>query len=221
MRRNDRTQPTGGHSPLRETDRPDLSRPPHATRRPIVACPPPTARWPDCPAGWTFGARGRALRKAQRRCGTIETNRLLRADRGLGGALPLAADDLAIARAADPSRKSPSASPSPGPVGSGPDRTVACQRRTTRLQGRASLKAAIASPDTRTGANPFLRSRDPVRDPSPRTARLPAGASTGKPSYRLPRPPVSRHKRRLDRLASRPQPTPAAAIARLRIKSHR
>lgn len=207
--------------PFRKHDRPDHSRPRHAIHRPIASHPPPTAQWPECPAGRASDAARRALRKAQQPDTANETNRRIN-QRLMGLIAPRRFSQRSWdRRAAGSLRKSPSASPNAGPIGSGPDRTVARQRRATRLQPRASLKAAVAWPDARTGRNPFLRSRDHDRDPPPRTARLPAGASARTPCYRHPCPPVPRHVRRLDRLTSRPQPTPAAAIARLRIKGNR
>ncbi len=217
---NCRTQPADGRSPLRETDRPDLARPRRAIRRPYV---PTRRRRLDGRIARRAGRlTPRRARSEKRSAFAAPSRRTAHA----GGSRACQRPAVCRGRSRDRPRgrflaEVAQRQPESRPLGSGPDRTVACRRRATRLQGRASLKAAIASPDARTGRNPFLRSRDPVRDPSPRTARLPTGASTETPFYRRPRPPVSRHRRRLDRLTSRPQPTPAAAIARLRIKGNR
>jgi len=101
--------------------------------------------------------------------------------------------------------------------GSGSAPAVARSGRVTRRQHPAPLRANASQPDARTGSHPFLRPHDP-------TSRRPLGRSALRrhaaalPSYRHRRPPPLQGQRQSDRLASRPQSTPIAAIARPRVE---
>jgi len=105
--------------------------------------------------------------------------------------------------------------------GSGSAPAVARSGRVTRRQRLAPLRADASSPDARTGVTPFLRPREPTMiRPLGRPAlrRLVSGPRrfTG-----TARPPPLQGQRRSVRLTSRPQSTPIAAIARLRVKRNR
>lgn len=143
-------------------------------------------------------------------------NRRIRTAHGLGDAPSLVAPLLRMTRdrllAKALQRQSGSRS-----CGSGSAPAVARSGRITRRQRPAPLRVDASRPDTRTGSHPFLRPHEPtLRRPLGRSASLRYAAAP--PSYRRRRPPPLQGQRRSDRLASRPQSTPIAAIARPRVE---
>lgn len=115
-------------------------------------------------------------------------------------------------------RKPPSASPNakpqrPGPVEPSPRATHRPAATARLAKGPRSLRRIPKQAKACSSGRAIQ-----FRDLSPRTARLPAGASVEPPSYRQLHPLPSQRKQRLDRLTSRPRPTLATAIARQRKK---
>lgn len=215
VRQNGRTQPAATVSEEASPWIASIRK--NATRQPRRLSPPMAFAMP-------LGARnaGRPQPDLRRdRRNRPETNRGISAVHGLGDAPPLDAPSFWDVATAGSLRRPSSASPAAGPIGSGPAPAVARSGRVTRRQRLAPLRADANSPDARTGLHPFLRPREPT---SIRPLGRPALRRVHRqaaPFYRRCPPATLARAAAVARSTSRPQPTPVAAIARLRVKRHR
>jgi hypothetical protein len=194
----------------------DRKHPLDASRQPRFPSPPMAFAMPlgDRDAGRSLPRLRRGGRNRP------EMNRRIRTAHGLGDALPFDAPFsrmshgrlLAKALQRQSGRRS---------CGSGSAPAVARSGRVTRRQRLAPLRADASSPDARTGVTPFLRPREP-------TLIRPLGRPASRQQVSRLRhftgatcPPPLQGQRQSVRLTSRPQSTPIAAIARLRVKRNR